>query len=120
MSLRGCVGRYTREDGRHCQNWPDDQLTVIDLLNSVAPYDGGAGGSLDGNINGRLVAGISSDALYRAISQFEDTQFPGQCTGVVAPDSLLLRRLEELSACTPIGAAPQVEDMPELELRSAD
>lgn len=98
MSLRGCVGRYTREDGRHCQNWPDDQLTVIDLLNSIAAHDGGADGTLDGNINGRLVAGISSDALYTAIARFEDWHFPGQCGGFVAPDGPLLTRLEELSA----------------------
>ncbi|TWT11496.1 hypothetical protein [Reyranella sp. CPCC 100927] len=98
MSLRGCVGRYTREEGRHCQNWPDDQLMVIDLLNSVGLDDGGAGGTLDGNINGRLVTGISSDALYQAITRFEDRHFPGQRNGFVAPDSPLLKCLEAVSA----------------------
>ncbi|HKU98677.1 MAG TPA: hypothetical protein VJR58_25520 [Vineibacter sp.] len=71
---------------------------MIDLLNSIAAHDGGAGGTLDGNINGRLVSGISSDALYHAITRFEDWHFPGQCSGFVAPDGPLLKCLETMSA----------------------
>jgi hypothetical protein len=93
MSLRGRVGRHTRLAGRHCQNWREDQQTIIDLLNRIPVAEGGAGGKL----NARIIDGMCSDALYRAISQFEDKQFPGQRSGFVDPDGPLLRRMEELA-----------------------
>jgi hypothetical protein len=98
MPLRARVGRHTQQGGRHCQNWPDDQQAVIALLNRIPANDGGTGGGLDGNIGGRVVAGMASDALYRAISTFEDRHFPGQRSGYVDPAGLMLRRMEELAA----------------------
>jgi hypothetical protein len=84
-------------DAQPCPNWADDQLVVIDLLNSIAVPDGGAGGSLNGTINGRFVAGTASEALCHAIATFESRQFPGQCSGVVEPDGRLLARMEALA-----------------------
>jgi hypothetical protein len=98
MPLRGRVGRHTQQGGRHCQNWQDDQQTVITLLNRIPAQDGGAGGSLNGNIAGRIVAGMASDALYRAISRFEDKHFPRRRSGFVDPGGVMLRRMEELAA----------------------
>ena len=94
MPLRGRVGRHSHAGGRQCQNWSDDQTTVITLLNRIPVSDGGAGGSL----TGRIVAGLSSDALYRAIVQFEDRHFPRQRSGFVDPGGPMLMRLEQLAA----------------------
>ena len=93
MSLRARVGRHTRLGGRHCQNWADDQQKVIDLLNRIPVAQGGAGGKL----NGRIIAGICNDDLYRAILQFEDKYFPGQRSGFIDPDGAILKRMEELT-----------------------
>ena len=93
MSIRARVGRHTRSGGRHCQNWADDQRTVIDLLNRISVADGGAGGGL----GGRIVAGICDDALYGAISQFEDKYFPGQHSGFLDPGGAMLKRMEQLA-----------------------
>ena len=98
MPLRGRVGRHTQHGGRHCQNWQDDQQAVIALLNRIPAQDGGAGGSLNGNISGRIVAGMASDALYRAITTFEDKHFPRQRSGFVDPGGPMLKRMEELAA----------------------
>ncbi|HKU97440.1 MAG TPA: hypothetical protein VJR58_19285 [Vineibacter sp.] len=98
MPIRGRVGRHARHGGQHCQNWPDDQQNVIGLLNRIAVNDGGTGGGLNGNIGGRIVAGMASDALYRAIMTFEDKHFPGQRSGFVDPAGGMLKRLEELAA----------------------
>src|SRR4051794_22915199 len=100
MPIRERVGRHTQARFRECRNWPDDQTTVIALLNRIPVADGGAGGSLTGPI----VSGVSSDALYRAISQFEDMYFPGQRTGfvdpadVMSPSGAMFRKMEELAA----------------------
>jgi len=94
MALRARVGRHTKLGGRHCQNWAEDQQTVIDLLNRIPVADGGAGGKL----NGRIIVGMSGDALYRAISQFEDKHFRGQRSGFVDPGGAMLKRMEELAA----------------------
>jgi hypothetical protein len=101
MSLRARVGRHTKNGGRHCQNWEVDQKTVIDLLNRTANVDGGAGGTL----GGRVVSGICSDALYRAISRFEDKYWPGQRDGYLDPGGPMLKRMEQL-ATRPAGAPP--------------
>src|SRR5450631_3766101 len=89
MSLRGRVGRHTRSGGRQCQNWVDDQQTVIDLLNAIPVTGAGAGGSL----GGRIVLGIASEALCRAISRFEDKYFPGQRSGFIDPGGKMWNRL---------------------------
>lgn len=98
MPLQGRVGRHARQEGRHCQNWPGDQQAVIALLNRIAVNDGGAGGGLNGNIGGRIVAGMASEPLYRAISTFEDRHFPGQRSGFVDPAGAMLKRMEALAA----------------------
>lgn len=110
MPLRGRVGRHTRTGGQHCQNWPDDQQTVTALLNRIPVAAGGASGSLIGP----TISGIASDALYRAITQFEDQHFLGQRSGFVDPGGALLKRMEELAARTtsapaPTAAAPVAE-----------
>ena len=98
MSLRGRVGRHTRHGGQHCQNWPDDQKSVIALLNRIPVNDGGSGGGLNGSIGGRIVAGMASDALYGAIIAFEDKHFPGQRSGFVDPAGSMLKRMQDLAA----------------------
>ncbi len=95
MPLRGRVGRHTKLQGRHCQNWTDDQTTVIDLLSRIPAAEGGAGDSLIGS---RIVNGMASAALYGAITHFEDTHFPGQRSGFVDPGGAMLKRMEELAA----------------------
>ena len=99
MPLRGRVGRHTRTGGRHCQNWPDDQQNVISLLNRVPISDGGSAGRL-GN---KVISGICSDELYRAISSFEDKHFPGQGSGYVDPAGPMLKRMEDLAAAPALG-----------------
>jgi hypothetical protein len=94
MALRARVGRHTSDGGRHCQNWPDDQQTVISLLNHIPVIAGGAAGSLSRPV----VSGICSDELYRAVSTFEDKHFPGQRSGFVDPGGAMLKRLEDLVA----------------------
>ena len=94
MPLRARVGRHTQDHGRQCQNWPDDQRTVIGLLNAIPAAAGGTGGGL----SGQVASGIASDALSRAISTFEDKQFPGERLGYVDPDGQLLKKMEELAA----------------------
>lgn len=96
MPIRARVGRHTQAGGRQCQNWADDQQVVIALLNRIPVRDGGAGGSL----TGRVVAGLSSEVLYRAISRFEDRHFPGQRSGFVDPGGPMLVRMEALAART--------------------
>jgi hypothetical protein len=96
--IRGRVGRHTQQGGRHCQNWSDDQKFVIALLNLISADEGGAGGRLDGTIGGRIVPGMASDALYGAVSTFEDRHFPRQRSGYVDPGGAMLRRMEEIVA----------------------
>src|SRR5262245_51941030 len=94
MPLRARVGRHTRQEGRHCQNWPDDQRTIIALLNRISVDAGGAAGRLSKPV----ISGICSDELYRAISIFEDKYWPGQRSGYVDPGGAMLKRMEELAA----------------------
>ena len=88
MQLRGSVGRDTKSR-RQCSNWPDDQQTVMDLLNGIPVVRGGAGGRL----HGRITPGIASLELCRAISQFEDQHFPGQHSGSVDPGGAMWNRM---------------------------
>jgi len=99
MSLRGRVGRHTHDGGRHCQNWPDDQQSVISLLNRIPVAAGGAAGSLSKPV----ISGICGDELYRAISTFEDKYFPGQRSGYLDPAGAMLKRMEELVAVAAAG-----------------
>jgi hypothetical protein len=94
MTLRARVGRHKHQGGRQCQNFADDQRTVINLLNRIPVSEGGTGGSL----NGPVVPGISSDALYRAIVKFEDVNqlYPERRNGFIEPGGLMLKRMEEL------------------------
>ena len=94
MPLRARVGRHTRQEGRHCQNWPDDQRIVIGLLNRVSVDAGGA----EGRLSKPVISGICSDELYRAISTFEDKYWAGQRSGYVDPGGAMLKRMEELAA----------------------
>src|SRR5262245_21484478 len=112
MPLTARVGRHTKSGQRHCQNWVDDQNTVIGLLNQIAMSDGGMEGMLDGRIRGRLVAGMASDSLYAAISRFEDMYFPGQRSGYVDPGGRMLRRMEELAKKAAASAFPDPAPIP--------
>jgi hypothetical protein len=95
MSLRGRVGRHG-VGGRQCQNWVDDQQQVIDLLNSIPVAQGGAGGQL----GGRIVLGIASQALNLAIARFEDRYFPGQRSGFVDPGAKMWKRMASVMAAS--------------------
>jgi hypothetical protein len=114
MPLRGRVGRHTQSGGRHCQNWVEDQEAVIMLLNHVPLSSGGAGGSLDGRIHGRMVAGMASEALYASISRFEDMHFPRQRSGFVDPGGAMLRRMQDLAsrASEPADELPTLDPVP--------
>ena len=101
MPLRGRVGRHANT-GVQCQNWLEDQQTVIALLNLIPAADGGAEASLAG----RVIAGISSDALFKAILRFQKQYFPAQQTGFVDPGGPVLTRIEML-ASRPTAAAPK-------------
>jgi hypothetical protein len=52
------------------------------------------------------VAGICSDALYGAITRFEDKYFPGQRSGYLDPGGSMLRQMELLAGRTPSGPDP--------------
>jgi hypothetical protein len=93
MPLRGRVGRHTKQNGRHCQNRPEDQMAVITLLNRIAVGDGGA----EGKLEVRVVNGIASDALYKAISRFENQHYKGQGSGYVDPDGAMFKKMDELA-----------------------
>jgi len=93
MPIQARVGRHNKQNGRHCQNWADDQRIIVGLLNRIPAHQGGAGGTL----KPRLVAGIASDDLFAAILRFEDAHFPGQRSGFVDPSGQMLKRLEVLA-----------------------
>ena len=102
MSIKGRVGRHTMAGGRQCQNWSADQQVVIDLLNRIPLAQGGA----EGTLRGRIVSGISSDALYGAILVFEQPFFPGQHSGFVNPSGPMLRRMEQVATDANRQASP--------------
>src|SRR5438874_9532981 len=105
MAIRGRVGRHTQLAGRQCQNWSDDQKTIIDLLNAISPANGGTGGSLKPSI----VSGIASNELYNAIVAFENRHFPGQRSGFVDPGGKMYLKLDALAAAA---AAPVMPPAP--------
>jgi hypothetical protein len=98
MPIRARVGKHTRAGGRQCQNWADDQKTVVDLLNRIPVASGGAGGSL----RPRIVAGIASGELYAAIIAFETKNFPGQHLGFFEPGGPMFGKLETLGTLAPV------------------
>jgi hypothetical protein len=93
LSLRGRVGQHG-VGGRQCQNWVQDQQTVIHLLNLIPAVQGGAGGEL----GGRVVLGIASHALNLAILRFEDRYFPGQRSGFIDPGGKMWNLMLDLIA----------------------
>jgi len=99
--LRARVGRHANT-GAHCQNWIDDQLKVIMLLNFIPAADGGAQGSLTTD---RVIPGIASDALYNAILRFQKQYYPAQQSGFVDPGGAVLAQMEML-ASRPTTVAP--------------
>jgi hypothetical protein len=101
MPLRARVGRHANT-GAHCQNWIDDQLEVIMLLNLIPASDGGAQGGLT---HDHVVAGIASDALYKAILRFQKQHFPAQQSGFIDPAGPVLARMEMLAERAPPAAA---------------
>jgi hypothetical protein len=103
MALQGRVGRHA-STGVQCQNWVADQMAVITLLNIIPPADGGAGGTLPFN---PPVAGICSDALYKAILAFQKKQVPAQQTGFVDPGGPVLAKLEALVSRSAPAATPK-------------
>jgi hypothetical protein len=116
MSIRARVGRHTRDGKRQCQNWWGDQKTVTDLLNGISSSDGGAAGTLSDT----MVAGICGNALYEAISEFEDKHFPGQGSGYVDPGGAMLRLMEQLIArpgSAPVPAPTQSTRTPAAETK---
>jgi hypothetical protein len=108
MPIRARVGRHTRAGGRECQNWADDQKTIIDLLNRIPVASGGTGGSL----RPRIVAGIVSNELYTAIMAFERNHFPGQHLGFFDPGGPMFRKLETLGTPAPAPPAPPTAPPP--------
>ena len=105
MPIRARVGRHTRAGGRHCQNWAEDQQTVIDLLNRVPV----AGGGTNGALRPRVVAGIASSELYAAIVEFERKNFPRQHLGFFDPGGPMFKKLETLATPPP---APRASPPP--------
>jgi hypothetical protein len=105
MPIRARVGRHTRAGGRHCQNWADDQQTVIDLLNRIPIVSGGKSGAL----RPRVVAGIASSELYAAIVEFERKNFPSQHLGFFDPGGPMFKKLETLGMPAP---APRASPPP--------
>ncbi len=102
MPLRGRVGRHAHT-GVQCQNWKDDQLTVIALLNRIPISDGGA----EGMLKAHVVSGLASEELFTSILYFENRQFRGRPSGFVDPGGPMLARLEALAARP---AAPTTPD----------
>src|SRR4029077_17626398 len=100
MPLRARVGRHART-GAQCQNWVADQQTVIALLNLISAPDGGA----EASIAGRVVGGLSSDALYHAILRFQKRNSPARQSGFVDPGDAVLARMD-LLASRPSKVAP--------------
>jgi hypothetical protein len=108
MPIRARVGRHTRAGGRHCQNWADDQKTVIDLLNRVPVTNGGTGGSL----RPRIIAGVASPELYAAIVAFETKHFPGRRLGFFEPFERMFRKLVVLGTPAPAPAPAPAPSAP--------
>jgi hypothetical protein len=100
MPIRARVGKHTRAGERQCQNWADDQKTVIDLLNRIPVINGGAGGGL----RPRVIGGIASHELYAAIVSFETKHFPEQRLGFFEPGGAMFRKLEMLGTPAPAPA----------------
>ncbi|WFU44325.1 hypothetical protein QA640_18890 [Bradyrhizobium sp. CB82] len=67
---------------------------MISLLNVIPTADGGANGGL----GGRVVAGIASEDLFKAILRFQGQYFPTQQSGFVDPGGAVLTRMEQLAA----------------------
>jgi hypothetical protein len=96
MPLRGKVGRHANTS-RQCQNWKEDQQTVIALLNRIPIADGGA----EGMLKPPVIAGYAADGLFTSILYFQKKHFPGVPSGFVEPGSPALAKLESLASRPP-------------------
>lgn len=93
MPLRGRVGRHA-DTGRQCQNWKEDQQTVIALLNKTPIADGGA----EGTLKPPVVSGYAADGLFSSILYFQKKQFSGVPSGFIDPGGPVLAKLESLGS----------------------
>jgi hypothetical protein len=91
--IRGRVGRHANT-GAQCQNWAEDQQTIINMLNVLPLADGGP----EAGILGKVVNGMASDALYKAILRFQKLQFPAQQIGFIEPGGPILAKLDALAS----------------------
>ena len=91
--IRGRVGRHANT-GAQCQNWAEDQQTIINMLNVLPLADGGP----EGSILGKVVNGVASDALNKAILRFQKLQFPAQQIGFIEPGGPVLAKLDALAS----------------------
>ena len=96
MPLKGRVGRHANT-GKQCQNWRDDQQTVIALLNRIPIADGGA----EGTLKPPVVAGYAAEGLYTSILYYQKKQFPSAQTGYVDPSGPVLAKLQSLASQPP-------------------
>ena len=93
--IRGRVGRHANT-GAQCQNWAEDQQTIINMLNVLPLADGGP----EGSILGKVVNGVASDALNKAILRFQKLQIPAQQIGFIEPGGPVLVKLDALASRT--------------------
>lgn len=91
--ILGRVGRHANP-GTQCQNWAEDQQTIINMLNVLPLADGGP----EASILGKVVNGVASDALYKAILRFQKLQFPAQQIGFIEPGGPILAKLDALAS----------------------
>lgn len=103
MAIKGRVGKHLSTN-KQCQNWPEDQLVVIRLLNKIPVADGGTNGVLPE----KTYKGLASKALCQAIAAFEKKQFP-PAKGFVDPGGRVLAKLESLAT---VAAAKTASAMP--------
>ena len=94
MPLRSRVGQHAAT-GAQCQNRIEDQYQVIMSLNFIPAVDGGAQAGLPID---RVVSGIASDALCKAILRFQKQHFPAQQSGFVDPGGAVLAKMEMLAS----------------------
>jgi len=87
--ISDAVCRGVSMTGRPARNHPEDVETVQELLNLVPPSAGGPQPSL-------TITGQVDDLTYEAIRRFQQHQF-GWNDGVVDPDRITLRRLNEIA-----------------------
>jgi hypothetical protein len=88
QQISDTVGRGVSSTGKSARNFPEDVETIQELLNLVQPGAGGPHPAL-------TITGKVDDRTYEAIGRFQQRQF-GWKDGVVDPDKITLRRLNEI------------------------